>query len=363
MAWAAPKTDALLARYDSLSGSYRWRLWLMVRGRLAISGGLFGIYIATQVAQPLLLRRTMFAVENDEAHGFAYAIAVGVAGACGSLVKEQQLFINLQLGAELRAVTAGLLFRRAMRVKQAELPRSLSNLFTIDAQKLLEFLPQIHMFWGAPLLITIAAFLIVDIAGGAALAGVLVLFCLVPINQRLVRWLRTARRKHLPLADLRVSRCVEMVKAVRVLKFNGWDEHFERAILRDRAAEMPYVRAELRYWAYSIGMTIALPQIATMVALAARVLSEPSTPLAAAVAFPTLSLFSIIRFPLMVRHPGATHAWGTARAQTAWRKPGVAQAEGWRRWRASGWRGRRGGGDPHALPHSVCPPHALAQPP
>lgn len=63
--------------------------------------------------------------------------------------------------------------------------------------------------------------------------------------------------------------------------------------------ELPYVRAELRVWCLQMTMTIVVPQIATMVALLASVLSEPSLPLTAELAFPILSLFSVIRFPLM----------------------------------------------------------------
>ena len=62
---------------------------------------------------------------------------------------------------------------------------------------------------------------------------------------------------------------------------------------------MPYVRAELRVWCLQMTMTIVVPQIATMVALLASVLSQPSLPLTAELAFPILSLFSVIRFPLM----------------------------------------------------------------
>ena len=59
------------------------------------------------------------------------------------------------------------------------------------------------------------------------------------------------------------------------------------------------MRAELHVWCLQMTMTIVVPQIATMVALLASVLSQPSLPLTAELAFPILSLFSVIRFPLM----------------------------------------------------------------
>ena len=59
------------------------------------------------------------------------------------------------------------------------------------------------------------------------------------------------------------------------------------------------MRTELRVWCLQMTMTIVVPQIATMVALLASVLSQPTLPLTAELAFPILSLFSVIRFPIM----------------------------------------------------------------
>ena len=46
-------------------------------------------------------------------------------------------------------------------------------------------------------------------------------------NVRLVKTHREARARHLPIADMRVTRSSEMVKGIRVLKYNGWDTSFE----------------------------------------------------------------------------------------------------------------------------------------
>ena len=58
MAWAAPRTEALLAFYDGCEGTYRERMWRLVRGRLATSALLYAAYCGTQLAQPLLERAT-----------------------------------------------------------------------------------------------------------------------------------------------------------------------------------------------------------------------------------------------------------------------------------------------------------------
>ena len=177
---AAPKTCDLLARYDSEVGSYEQRMWRMVRCRLAVSALLYVVYAATQLAQPLLLRRVILSVQEDRAEGIWEAVAVGAMVVIGSGCKEQQLMINFRIGVQLRALTVALVYRRALAIREAEVPRCVSNLFTMDAQKLLDALPLINLPWAAPLQIVVARGILVSLAGWASLAGVVVLVVLIP---------------------------------------------------------------------------------------------------------------------------------------------------------------------------------------
>ena len=162
---ATPKTVELLQRYDAVVGSFEQRMWKLARLRLVGSATLYAVYTCTQLAQPLLLRRVIQSVQEDSAEGIWYAVAVGVLVSVGSGCKEQQLMINFRIGVELRALTVALVYRRALAVREAELPRSMVNLFTMDAQKLLEALPLINLPWAAPLQIAVAGGILVTLAG------------------------------------------------------------------------------------------------------------------------------------------------------------------------------------------------------
>ena len=97
MAWAAPRTEALLAFYDGCEGTYRERMWRLVRGRLATSALLYAAYCGTQLAQPLLLRGAVRAVQDADPDGWAYALAIGANVVLASLCKEQQLWTQMRL--------------------------------------------------------------------------------------------------------------------------------------------------------------------------------------------------------------------------------------------------------------------------
>ena len=150
MAWAAPRTEALLAFYDGCEGTYRQRMWRLVRGRLATSALLYAAYCGTQLAQPLLLRGAVRAVQDADPDGWAYALAIGANVVLASLCKEQQLWTQMRLGAELRALSVALVYRRAMALRESAVPRGLSNLFGNDCQKLLDVMPLLHLVWAAP---------------------------------------------------------------------------------------------------------------------------------------------------------------------------------------------------------------------
>ena len=194
--WATRSTEALLAWYDEqdASLSYRRRLWLLVRWRLVGSGVMYAIFVASQLAQPLLLQRIVRAVAaHEQGEGMWLAVLVGLNGVAGSLAKEQQLFATFCLGAELRSLSVALVYRTALSLRAASAPPSTANLLSNDAQKLLDALPLIHLLWACPLMILVAALLLVDLAGVAALAGIGLLLTMIPLNLLLVRRLKAAR--------------------------------------------------------------------------------------------------------------------------------------------------------------------------
>eukprot|EP00965_Chrysotila_dentata_P202819 6181339-Pleurochrysis_carterae.AAC.1 len=160
-----PDTASLLALFDSLEGDLRSRLWLMMRWRMIKAAVLMFLYSAIQLVLPLLLRGAVVAVDDDDPDGWWYAVAIGGLVFTGSLCKEHQLWLNYQVGAELRALFAALVYRRAMSMRQYELQPSTTNLITVDAQKFNELLPMINWLWAAPLSITAAAVILVSIEG------------------------------------------------------------------------------------------------------------------------------------------------------------------------------------------------------
>jgi hypothetical protein len=245
------RTAELLARYDALpAGSLRWRLWLLARRRLAFSGAFFLAYISLATAYPFLLRGLVLAVGERSLNGLYYALAIGCSAILGTLANQAQTWLNYELGNSLRTLAVALVYRRVLEnstvaQQQRHGHVSVPNLISSDAQKLVEMAPLVHMLWGAPVQIIVAAAMLVAFAGWLALGGIAVLCSIVPINDAIAAKMRRARAARMPISDARVALCSEAVGAMRLIKVSGWEAAVEARILRERRAEMPLIMREL----------------------------------------------------------------------------------------------------------------------
>ena len=59
------------------------------------------------------------------------------------------------------------------------------------------------------------------VLGPTALAGIALLFCIIPLNLLLSRKMMGLQLQHMPYMDLRNRLCAEMCRGMRGLKLNG----------------------------------------------------------------------------------------------------------------------------------------------
>lgn len=69
--------------------------------------------------------------------------------------------------------------------------------------------------------IVVGMALLLWLLGAPALAGVSLLFLLVPFNMMLARRMMVLRQAHMPLIDKRNQLCAEMCRGMRGIKLNG----------------------------------------------------------------------------------------------------------------------------------------------
>lgn len=273
-----------------------WTLLALSRPTLLVSAAFMAVYVACQLAMPLLLRAIVSSVDQGSDDALNWAIALFGASLLGAVANQQQFHRQFRMGQRLRALVISIVYRRALSAKGHIQAGSVTNLLSGDAQKLFEVMPQLHTVWSSPIQAGVAIYFLIDLLGPSAIAGIIALCMLGPLSVIMARFLQSMRQKHMVVADDRVRLCTEVLHAMQIVKLFSWTESFVERILQLRDGEMKWIRKELGVWAGTICLMIIWPVAGVTCTFAAYVLS--GNQLTSVQAFTSLAFFNALRFPL-----------------------------------------------------------------
>lgn len=129
------------------------------------------------------------------------------------------------------------------------------------------------------------------------MAGVLFLLASMPVQGRLVAAIKALRERASSSTDERVKIVSEAIKGIKLVKLYAWELSFVKRILGARARELEYLRKMAITQAWSSTIVSSLPTMLTVAVFVAYALS--GRPLDAAVVFPAIALFNVVRPPLL----------------------------------------------------------------
>ncbi|GBG31509.1 ABC transporter, putative [Hondaea fermentalgiana] len=284
--------------------SWRQLMYEIVRlsaSEVAASGVFMLFYTAAQLANPILLRELVSRIEDGAFEGLYFAIALLLSSIVSAFSSQLQFHYSFAAGRKSRAIFISLVFEHMLKLSSAEMSGVSSgeilNMMSADAQKFFEVAQFMHLFWAGPLQIVVAISFLVTVLGLPALAGILVLFLIGPINIFMARLKRKVRQTHMPIMDARVRLCVEVLAGIRVVKLFSWESPFMKKIRAAREHQLVYVFRELYLFALVITVLIITPTTASMSTFVTY--GATGHILTAADTFSALAFFNVLRFPLM----------------------------------------------------------------
>jgi ABC-type multidrug transport system fused ATPase/permease subunit len=145
--------------------------------------------------------------------------------------------------------------------------------------------------------IVITIILIVQL-GYSALPGIAFLALCMPIQASFMRKLFGYRKKSMIWTDKRAKLLQEILGGMRIVKFMAWENSFLERLKTIRSLEIRYVRSLL--WARSGMMAFALSLPVLAAILSFITYSLTSHELEAATVFSVITLFQLMRMPLMI---------------------------------------------------------------
>ena len=147
--------------------------------------------------------------------------------------------------------------------------------------------------WAAPLQAVVTTVLLYMQLGWP------IFVCILPLQKKVMGSLKSDMLAASKSSDERIKLITEIIQGVQVVKLQAWEDIFAGRVETTRATKLKHRRTIAFLKGANTALTECAPIISTIATFAVYGLVSP-TPLTAAKAFTALSLFNILRMPLMV---------------------------------------------------------------
>eukprot|EP01119_Soliformovum_irregulare_P026270 TRINITY_DN9993_c3_g2_i1.p1 TRINITY_DN9993_c3_g2~~TRINITY_DN9993_c3_g2_i1.p1 ORF type:complete len:1457 (+),score=483.96 TRINITY_DN9993_c3_g2_i1:233-4372(+) len=253
---------------------------------------------------PILLQSIIQFITSIQPNymGFLYVALMFLASVGQSLSLHRYFHMGFRVGMQAKTGVIALIYEKSFKLsnkaKQKSTVGEMVNLQAIDANRLQEYIPYLHVLWSAPLQMIVSLVLLWRLLGPSVIAGIGVMVLVIPFNGFLTKKLLTYQKAIMKLRDERTKTINEVFTGIRIIKFFAWESNFKKRIEDIRNQELASLRSTLVLKALMMLLWATVPTFVSVFTFTVYVLVGNT--LTAEAAFTSLALFNIIRFPLQV---------------------------------------------------------------
>ncbi|KAJ1301602.1 hypothetical protein OPQ81_008850 [Rhizoctonia solani] len=295
------KPSLMLAMNDSV----KWWFW---------TGGLCVLISnVAQICSPLLVKAIIrFGQESYAKHRAgipAPPIGRGVGLAIGLFLLQLVSALGIQHGF-YRSASTGVLLRTGLiaaiysratqltsRARSTLTNGKLVNHISTDVSRIDFATSFAHMAWTAPIQMIICLIILLVNLGWSALTGFAFFVLMTPIQTMVMKRLFSMRKRSMMWTDKRAKLLQELLGGMRILKFFAWENPYLERVSNFRTNELKYIRSLLLIRSANNAVAFSLPVLASVISFVSYSLSGHA--LDPAVIFASLTLFQMLRMPLM----------------------------------------------------------------
>ncbi|XP_063809091.1 ATP-binding cassette sub-family C member 4 [Pseudophryne corroboree] len=276
---------------------------------------------SVKVIQPIFLGNVIRYFEIDDSSDAALADAYINAAALSVCTLLLALFHHiffyhvLLAGMKLRVAMCHMIYKKALRLSNTAMGKTTTgqivNLLSNDVNKFDQVTIFLHYIWAGPLqAIAVTVLLWIEI-GPSCMAGIAVLFILMPLQTCIGKLFTSLRGKIAAFTDTRIRTMNEVISGMRIIKMYAWEHSFTELVNDIRKKEI----SKILLSSYLRGMNLAsffvASKIIVFVTFTTYVLL--GNVISASRVFVAVSLYGAVRLTVTLFFPSAIERVSEAR--------------------------------------------------
>lgn len=172
------------------------------------------------------------------------------------------------------------------------------NLMSIDSFRVADICSYLHFLWAAtPVQLAMAIALLYKVLGPASFAGIVMMLLILPLNLFIAKSFQAAQKRIMAATDKRIHSTNEVLQNIRIIKYFAWEQRFITDVNDKRRVELKALWRKYILWCSAATLWSGMPILITFISFFIFTVLE-KRPLLPSIAFPALSMFSLLRIPL-----------------------------------------------------------------
>ncbi|PBK75557.1 ABC protein [Armillaria solidipes] len=285
-----------------------------VFGSMFWIGGAFKVFGDTsQLMGPLLVKaiinfakaRATARFEGSEAPDVGRGIGMAIGLFCivilTSVASHQFFWRSMTTGVLARAALIHSIYKRGVVLTGKARTRfsnaALINHISTDVSRIDAASQWFHAGWTAPIQTMVCLTILIVQLGPSVLAGFLLFILVAPVQERLMAHRFSIRSISMKFTDERANTFLEVLGAMRIVKYFTYEEPLLERINNIRNKELVGIRQMHHAQSANTAFAYSIPVLASTLAFVTYTSTTASFD--AAVIFASLSLFNLLRQPMM----------------------------------------------------------------